>query len=144
MMELRAKFFEELTTVELYELLKARAEIFVVEQNCVYQDLDDIDYRCLHVFYEENGKVTACLRAFMKEEGVVKIGRVLTREHGKGLGGKLLRNGLEQIREKFAPLKIVVGAQSYAQGFYEKEGFRVCSGEYMEDGIPHVKMELLL
>ena len=143
-MELRAKFFEELTTVELYELLKARAEIFVVEQNCVYQDLDDIDYRSLHVFYEEEGSVRACLRAFEKEEGVVKIGRVLTREHGIGLGGKLLREGLEQVREKFAPKKIEVGAQSYAAGFYAREGFRVCSEEYMEDGIPHVRMELLV
>ena len=85
-MNLVTKFFDELTTLELYEILKARAEIFVVEQNCIYQDLDDKDYNSLHVFYEVDGKVTAYLRAFIKEEGVVQIGRVLTVEHGTGLG----------------------------------------------------------
>ena len=63
-MNLVSKYFEELTTVELYELLKVRSEIFVVEQNCVYQDLDNKDYQSLHVFYEEDGKVFAYLRAF--------------------------------------------------------------------------------
>ena len=139
---MRSKFFEELTTVELYEILKARAEIFVVEQNCVYQDLDDKDYRSLHVFYEEEGRVTAYLRAFVIEEGVVQMGRVLTMEHGIGLGGMILRDGLEEIRKKFAPRKVYIEAQCYATGFYEREGFRVCSDEFLEDGIPHVQMEL--
>lgn len=143
-MKLVSKFFEELTTIELYELLKARAEIFVVEQNCIYQDLDDKDYNSLHVFYEEDGKVTAYLRAFIKEEGVVQVGRVLTVEHGTGLGGKLLKAGLEQIKEKFHPEKIYLEAQCYAIGYYEREGFLVCSEEFLEDGIPHVQMELQL
>ena len=65
-MNLKAKFFEELTTIELYEILQSRALIFVVEQQCVYLDLDGIDYRSLHVFYEENGKVIAYLRAYDK------------------------------------------------------------------------------
>ena len=143
-MKLVSKFFEELTTIELYELLKARAEIFVVEQNCIYQDLDDKDYNSLHVFYEEDGKVTAYLRAFIKEEGVVQIGRVLTVEHGTGLGGKLLKEGLEQIKEKFQPEKLYLEAQCYAIGYYEREGFSVCSEEFLEDGIPHVQMELQL
>ena len=143
-MKLVSKFFEELTTIELYELLKARAEIFVVEQNCIYQDLDDKDYNSLHVFYEEDGKVTAYLRAFIKEEGVVQVGRVLTVKHGTGLGGKLLKAGLEQIKEKFQPEKLYLEAQCYAIGYYEREGFSVCSEEFLEDGIPHVQMELQL
>ena len=134
------KFFEQLTTKELYELLKARAEIFVVEQNCVYQDLDDKDYRSLHVFYEENGKVTAYLRGFIKEAGVVQVGRVLTLEHGKGLGGILLHEGLKHIKEAFQPKEIFIEAQCYATGFYEREGFQICSEEFLEDGIPHVYM----
>ena len=89
-MNIEAKFFSELTTRELYEILKARAEIFVVEQNCVYQDLDDKDYESLHVFYEEDGKVAAYLRAFYRDDGIVQIGRVLTLQHGTGLGGKML------------------------------------------------------
>ena len=143
-MKFVTKFFDELTTAELYELLKARAEIFVVEQNCIYQDLDDRDYDSLHVFYEESGTVLAYLRAFQKEAGVVQMGRVLTIEHGTGLGGRLLRAGMDSIKEKFQPQKIYIEAQSYATGYYEREGFTICSEEFLEDGIPHAQMEVTL
>ena len=143
-MKLVSKFFDELSTVELYELLKVRAEIFVVEQECVYQDLDDIDYRSLHIFYEKSGKVVAYLRAFLKEENVVQMGRVLSLEHGKGWGGKILREGIEQIKNKFHPKKIYIEAQCYATGYYEREGFCICSEEFLEDGSPHVQMEFVL
>ena len=139
---MRSKYFDELTTTELYEILRARAEIFVVEQNCVYQDLDGIDYESLHVFAEEGGKVTAYLRAFYKDEDTVQMGRVLTLRHGEGLGGKLLREGIAQIRARMHPAKICIDAQCYATGFYEREGFRICSEEFLEDGIPHVRMVL--
>ena len=109
-MEVKSKFFSELSTTELYELLKARAEIFVVEQNCVYQDLDDKDYVSLHIFYEENGKVTAYLRAFQKDEETVQVGRVLTVKHGTGLGGKLLREGIQQIQSLMKPKRIYIEA----------------------------------
>ena len=141
-MDFKAKRFEELNTVELYEILKARAAIFVVEQNCVYQDLDDLDYRSLHVFYEDGKTVTAYLRAFYQEKNVVQVGRVLTLQHGTGLGGRLLHEGLMQIREIMPCRKIYIEAQSYAIGYYEREGFKVTSGEFLEDGIPHVRMEL--
>lgn len=143
-MKLIAKYFDELTTTELYEILKARAEIFVVEQNCVYQDLDGIDYKSLHLFYECDGKITAYMRAFVKdkEKRIVQLGRVLTLRHGKGLGGKLLREGIAQVREKMNPTAIYIEAQCYAIGYYEKVGFQVCSEEFLEDGIPHVKMML--
>ena len=142
-MKLVSKYFEELTTTELYELLKVRSQVFVVEQNCIYQDLDDKDYRSLHVFYEEDREVLAYLRAFTKKEGVVQIGRVLSTTHGIGLGGKILKEGLLQIQEKFHPKKIYLEAQCYAIGYYEREGFKVCSEEFLEDGIPHVEMELV-
>ena len=141
---LKTRYFKELNTTELYELLKARSEIFVVEQNCVYQDLDDRDYESLHVFYEEDGKVIAYLRAFRKEEETVQIGRVLTVKHGTGLGGKLLKEGVRQIQMKMNPKRIYIEAQSYAIGYYEREGFRVCSEEFLEEGIPHVQMVLEL
>ena len=143
-MELRCKYFKDLTITELYEILRARAEIFVVEQNCVYQDLDGTDYESLHLFYEEAGKVTAYARAFLKNqaEKVVQLGRVLTVVHGTGLGRKLLQESIEAVREQFAPEKIYIEAQCYAVGFYEQEGFCVCSEEFLEDGIPHVEMEL--
>lgn len=143
-MKLVTKYFNELTTTELYEILKARAEIFVVEQNCIYQDLDDIDYRSLHIFYESEGKVSAYLRAFEKDSAsqTVQIGRVLTTTHGIGLGGKLLKESLKQIKEKMNPFSIYIEAQCYAAGFYEREGFFITSEEFLEDGIPHVQMIL--
>ncbi|MCR4903804.1 MAG: GNAT family N-acetyltransferase [Butyrivibrio sp.] len=143
-MEIKSKYFKELTTTELYELLKVRAEIFVVEQNCVYQDLDDKDYESLHIFYEESEKVIAYLRAFKKDGDTVQVGRVLTLKHGTGLGGKLLTEGIEQIRIKMKPKYIYIEAQCYAVGYYEREGFKVCSDEFLEDGIPHVQMILTL
>ena len=145
-MKLNAKYFDELTTAELYEILKARAAVFVVEQNCVYQDVDGVDYRSLHVFYESDGTVNAYLRLFPKpdEEGTVQMGRVLTVQRGTGLGGVLLKDGIRLARKKMNARKIFLEAQCYAAGFYEREGFRICSGEFLEDGIPHVAMELTL
>ena len=143
-MELKVKTFKELSTSELYEILKARSAIFTMEQSIHYQDLDDVDYQSLHFFYQENQKVTAYLRAFYidKEKRIVKIGRVLTMEHGKGLGRSLLEEAIPLIKDKMACTKIIVDAQKQAQGFYEKLGFRVTSGKFLEEGIIHVKMEL--
>ena len=138
----KAKWFEELTAAELYEILRSRSEIFVVEQNCVYQDLDGKDQKALHVFCEEDGRVTACLRAFRKDAGTVQMGRVLTLTHGTGLGGELLKRGVREIREQMKPERICIEAQTYAAGFYAREGFQVSSDEFLEDGIPHVKMIL--
>ena len=143
-MQVKSKFFSELTTTELYEILKAREEIFVVEQNCVYQDLDNKDYGSLHVFYEEDGIVTAYMRAFFKDDTTVQMGRVLSLRHGAGLGGRLLREGIIQIKDKMTPKRIYIEAQCYATGYYEREGFSVCSDEFLEDGIPHVQMILEL
>ena len=145
-MDTISRYFEELSLTELYEILKARAEVFIVEQNCVYQDIDDIDYDSLHVFYESEGKVTAYLRAFVKDEKThtIQMGRVLTLEHGKGFGGKILKDGIRLIKEKMDAGRIYIEAQCYATGYYEREGFKICSEEFLEDGIPHVQMELLL
>ena len=143
-MKLNTKFFKELTTNELYEILKSRSEIFVVEQNCIYQDLDDIDYRSLHIFLESNSKVIAYLRAFEKDpvSKTIQMGRVLTTTHGIGLGKKLLNEGITQIKKIWNPNSIYIEAQCYAIGFYEQEGFIVSSKEFLEDGIPHVQMIL--
>ena len=136
------KTFHELTAREIYEILKARTAVFVVEQNIVYQDMDDKDYDSLHVYYEEDGKVTAYLRAFETEPGIVRMGRVLTLQHGQGLGRKLLNYALEEIRRSFSPKIIALDSQCHAIGFYEKAGFKVCSEEFLEEGVWHVKMEL--
>jgi len=143
-MYFKSKTFEQLSTVELYEILKARVNVFVVEQNCPYPELDDMDYESLHVWTEKDGKIVAYLRAHIKDEGVVRMGRVLTTERGKAYGTAILQHGLKEIKARFNPEKIYIEAQSYAIGFYEREGFVVCSDEFIEDGIPHVKMELEL
>jgi len=139
------KPFSELSGREIYEILRLRSLIFVVEQNCVYLDPDGKDYDSLHVFMtDDTGRVTACLRAYPAEPGTVRMGRVVTLEHGKGLGGQLLKEGLAAIRSRMHPERILIEAQCQAEGFYAREGFTVCSEPFDEDGIPHVKMELIL
>lgn len=108
------KTFDELTTKELYELLKARSRIFVVEQNCVYQDIDDLDYVSTYVFYRDAcGNVTAYLRLFKRsgDPDTVQMGRVLTVEHGAGLGGKILHDGIDIAKNRLKAKKIYRSAE---------------------------------
>ena len=143
-MEIYIKPFEELSNKELYEILKTRQEIFVVEQNCPYMDIDGLDEKSVHVYsMNEEGRVTGCLRVFMRDEEkkVAQIGRVVTLVHGTGLGGILLHKGVEVALQQFQADLIYLEAQTYAIGYYAKEGFKVVSDEFLEDGIPHVKME---
>lgn len=136
-----AKTFSELSVDELYEILKSRAEIFLLEQNIVCQDLDDMDRSSLHCFFTDKNRVVAYMRAFSVSEDSVKIGRVLTLEHGKGLGSELMKKSFEEIKNHFGNKKNIVHAQKQAAGFYEKIGFKTVSDEYLEEGIVHVTME---
>ena len=136
----KAKTFSELTAAEIYEILKARSRVFQFEQNIRYLDEDDVDYDSLHCFFEENGQVTAYLRAYPENEKI-KIGRVLTITHGKGLGKRLMELGMLSAREHFGERPIIIDAQKHAEGFYKKLGFVTSSGEFLEEGIVHVKME---
>ena len=136
-----AKTFEKLTTVELYEIIKSRQQIFLLEQNIVYQDLDDVDKTSLHCFFMDDGRVTGYLRAFKVDENTVRIGRVLTLEHKKGVGTELMNKSCEKIKSYFGCNKVTLHSQKQAQGFYEKLGFKIVSDEYLEQGIIHVNME---
>lgn len=136
-----AKTFLELSVDELYEILKSRAEIFLLEQRIICQDLDDIDKKSLHCFFLKENRVVAYLRAFLTEQDTVKIGRVLTLEHGKGIGAELMNKSIEEIKKHFGNKKICVHAQKQALGFYKKMGFNTVSGEYLEEGIVHITME---
>lgn len=166
-----AKFFHELSGGEVYEILKARAAVFVVEQKLNYVDMDDVDYDSLHCFIAENGRVTAYLRAFYEKQEAgskaagcspddhapddhapddqapagrtVKIGRVLTIAHGRGEGRALMELGLRAISERMGSDHFCLDAQKYAAGFYEKFDFRTISPDFLEEGIVHVKMEYL-
>lgn len=141
-METIVKKFTELSLGELYEILKLRAEVFVVEQNCAYQDLDGVDQEAYHVYLKEEGRIVAYLRVVEKGKRLdeVSIGRVISLKRRCGVGSALMRAGLRVAKEKFGAETVKVGAQTYAIPFYEKLGFRVISGEYEEDGIPHVYM----
>ena len=145
-MKLTVKKFEELTASELYEILKARAKVFIIEQNINYQDMDNIDYISFHCFYMQNNEVTAYLRAFCQSnnQSVIHIGRVLTLNHGKGTGRKLMEESIKTIKNKTKCTKICLNAQKYAVGFYEKFGFKSVSDEFLEEGIIHIAMELEL
>lgn len=141
-MELIAKYFSELSAAEIYEILKSRAEIFLLEQKILCQDMDNSDYNSLHCFFAEKGRVTAYLRAFPTDAETVKIGRVLTLSHGRGTGKELMEKSLAVIKDKMNPQKVTVDAQEQAIGFYKKSGFKVISDVFMEEGVPHAEMEL--
>ena len=139
-MELKIKFFDELTTRELYEIVRARTEIFLLEQRIICQDFDGVDYDALHCFLEQDGKILAYLRAFPAEDGSVRIGRVLSITHGIGLGKALMQQSLPKILTLLPCTAITLHAQKHAQGFYEKLGFTATSAYFLEEGIPHVTM----
>ena len=146
-MDFTVKHFLELSNLELYEILKTRQEVFVVEQNCPYMDIDDADKDALHVLsWNGSERINACLRVFYRDEtaGIVQIGRVVTLDRGIGLGGQILHKGIEVALERFNTKKLYLEAQTYAVGFYEREGFKVVSEPFLEDGIPHVKMERIV
>ena len=141
-MNLHIKTFEQLSSTELYELLKARSAVFVVEQTCPYQDIDGGDYESLHVYLEEEGRILAYLRCYVQDEHTARIGRVLTVARGQGYGIPLMEAGIKAVREHIHAESIFIEAQCYAIGYYEKFGFSVCGEEFLEDGIPHVPMTL--
>ena len=140
-MEFVTKHFSHLTTEELYSLLQLRCAVFVVEQNCVYQDLDGKDKNAYHTFaMDRQGNIKACLRFVEKDACTVHMGRVITVDRGTGMGAKLLRAGTEAVKQHTDKKAIYLEAQSYAVGFYEKAGFTVIGEEFVEDGIPHKPM----
>lgn len=141
-MEFKAKRFGELSGAEVYEILKARSAVFMLEQNIRCLDMDGVDYKCLHCFFEENGAVLAYLRAFPYGEKI-HIGRVLSRTRGQGHGRMIMERGIKAARETFGNLPVTVDAQKHAEGFYKRLGFVTTSGEFLEEGVVHVQMELL-
>jgi ElaA protein len=141
------KTFNELSNIELYQLLQLRAEVFVVEQNCPYLDLDDKDYKSFHVLGYENEKLIACSRLVppgLSYELEPAIGRVVTHSivRKSGYGKLLMEYSIIETKNRFNTSVIVIGAQCYLDKFYQNLGF-VPEGEmYLEDNIPHMTMRL--
>ena len=164
---LHKKTFQELTTDELYELLRVRSEVFVVEQNCVYQDMDGDDQKSIHLWLTVADKIVsereqsdACINFAEREQArpkvkivalarvcpagthmkEISIGRVITTERGKGYGQQIMLHAIDAAVEHFGATLIDIEAQEYAKGFYESVGFKQSSDTFMLDGIPHIKM----
>ncbi len=143
MTEWKIKRFDELSAREVYDVLVLRCEVFIVEQNCPYQDPDGKDEKGLHLLGYEDGILVAYARLFGPGDYLQEscIGRVVVRQSHRDLklGHRLMEKSLEIMAEHF-PLPIKIHAQSYLQTFYETHGFAVCGDEFLEDGIPHLPM----
>lgn len=143
-MELYRKCFCELTTEELYRLLRLRVSVFVVEQNCPYMELDNLDQNAIHIWFEDEDGIEAYVRVMGQgvESEYASIGRVIAVKRRCGLGSQILAEGIRAAREFFQAKRIYLEAQVYAKRLYEKQGFCQISEEFLLDGIPHVKMLL--
>lgn len=143
-MEIEIKTFEELSKNQLYDILQLRSEVFVVEQDCVYQDVDGKDERALHILGFEEGKLVAYARCFQPGDyfDEASIGRILVRENYRklGYGHKITEAAIEAIKTKYKADKIKISAQTYLVIFYESHGFKTFGDRYLEDGIPHIAM----
>ncbi len=143
-MHVAIKTFRELTTEELYAILQLRSAIFVIEQQCIYQDMDGKDKKAIHVLGYAEEELVAYTRAFGPGDyfSEASIGRVAVREshRGKGLGYQIMETTIEAIEAIFSTQKIALSAQSYLKEFYRDMGFIPEGPEYEEDGIPHIRM----
>jgi ElaA protein len=144
MLKILTKSFTELSTKELYDILQLRAEVFVVEQNCVYQDIDGKDEKALHVIGFKNDKIVAYCRIFKPGDYFEKasIGRVVVDKNERkfGYGHIIFQNSMEVVETHFKETSIKISAQLYLKKFYESHGFIQVGEGYLEDDIPHIAM----
>ncbi|WP_409296525.1 GNAT family N-acetyltransferase [Peribacillus sp. SCS-26] len=142
----RLKQFNELTSIELYNILQERTRVFVVEQDCPYQEVDGKDLEAYHLFKENDSGIMAYLRVL--PPGVsypqASLGRVMVKEEyrGEGLAKELVTMGLEVIRQELGENAVKIQAQNYLKKFYGSFGFQAVTGIYLEDNIPHIDMVL--
>ena len=139
---LHVRRYDELTRDELYAILRLRVAVFVVEQQCPYMELDDRDQEAIHVWLSDEKGVAAYLRVMDRgaESEHVSIGRVISVRRRQGLGSRVLAEGIRAARQYFDAGSIYLEAQTYAKHFYERQGFRQVSDEFLVDGIPHIRM----
>ena len=143
----KIKSFNELSLNELYSLLKLRSIVFVVEQNCVYQDIDGKDEKALHLIGEYNNEIVAYARLFKSGDYFenASIGRVVIHPEArdKKFGHEMMQQAIAGIETYFKETKITISAQLYLQKFYESHGFLKTSDVYLEDNIEHIEMKRL-
>lgn len=137
------KNFDELTTNELYQALKLRYDVFVVEQNCIYNEFDDIDYHALHIFYHNKGKIIAYCRLYQKSENTASLGRIVVdkRNRNSGLGKKIILDAIDYVNQNWSLMnEITISAQFHLKNYYETFGFEQVFEAYDDGGIPHIDM----
>lgn len=143
-MEILVKTFDQLSLQELYKILQLRAEVFVVEQNCVYQDIDGKDEKALHIMGFQNNELVAYTRCFKPGDYFDKasIGRVIVKKNHRdlGYGHNIMKASVSEIEKRFTTSEIKLSAQQYLTKFYETHGFNSTGKGYLEDGIPHIAM----
>lgn len=145
MLEIQIKTFEELTKQELYYLLQLRSEVFVVEQDCVYQDIDEKDQKAIHVLGFKNTKLIAYSRIFKPGDYFTQasIGRVVVskKERSFQCGYEIMNASIKAVKDYFNQTHIKISAQCYLKKFYINLGFRAIGKPYLEDNIPHIAMD---
>ena len=138
------KTFSELDTEDLYQILRLRSKVFVVEQDCVYQDIDNKDQNAIHLYYKENDQIVGYTRIFKAGDYYENpcIGRVVVSKKNRGndLGKKIMIDSMEYIKQNIKGEKIELSAQKYLDKFYKDLGFYKIGEDYLEDGIPHQRM----
>ncbi len=138
------KYFNELTVEELYGLLRLREQVFIIEQNCIYPDLDNKDQKAIHILGKLDGKIIAYSRIFKSGDyfETASIGRVVTDNSYRNLkiGHTLVAKSIQEIKNYFKQDFITISAQCYLLGFYKSLGFEPIGEEYLEDNIPHIRM----
>lgn len=143
-MNISIKNFKALSLEELYGILQLRSEVFVVEQDCVYQDLDGKDQKALHIIGTKDNEIVAYTRVFKPGDYFTEasIGRVVVKasERQYGFGYNIMIASIKAIQEHFNETTIKISAQTYLKKFYNSLGFKEVGEGYLEDGIPHIGM----
>lgn len=142
-MELICKHFTQLTRDELFQIYKLRVAVFIVEQQCAYPEIDDADQVAWHLWLQDGDGIAAYLRVLPPGAtfDTASIGRVIAVKRRQGLGSRIVAEGIRAARERFGAQTIIIEAQTYARALYERAGFVQTSEEFLEDGIPHIRME---
>ena len=138
------KPFDNLTTQELFNIYKLRVDVFVVEQQCPYHEIDDIDLISYHIYLQNDNSIILAYCRLYKQENTFHIGRVIASQKHKGYGTQIMKTAIEFAINNLHADSIIIEAQTYAQKFYEKLGFVQTSEPFEEDGIPHIRMKYIV
>jgi len=142
------KNFQDLSNTEIYQILRLRSEVFVVEQECIYQDIDNKDKKAVHIFLKEKNEIIAYSRVFKEKEYFENpsIGRVVVANKRRmyGIGKKIMNISIDYIKQNIKAKSIEISAQKYLKKFYSNLGFIQEGDEYLEDNIPHLRMFLII